>query len=199
MIKINLISEAPTAAVTTRTRPEFSLGAKQGDIILVTVLAIALAISGTWWYLLKSKRADLKETERQATVERDKLQPYIDKVEELEAKRALLKRKVDVINDLKNRQHGPVRIMDEVSRALPDLVWLSQLKLAGNAITLTGQAMDENAVANYYSNLDASPFFEEPVVKNLARRGEDFTFTLSAVFTYEPPEIEKASSPADGT
>lgn len=199
MIKINLISEAPTAAVSKRKRPEFSLGAKQGDIILVTVLAIALAVSGTWWYLLKSKRADLKETERQRTVERDKLQPFIDKVEELEAKRALLKRKVDVINDLKNKQHGPVRIMDEVSRALPDLVWLTQLKLAGNAITLTGQAMDENAVANYYSNLDASPFFEEPVVKNLARRGEDFAFTLSAVFTYDPPEIEKASSPANGT
>jgi len=199
MIKINLISEAPTAAVTKRKRPEFSLGAKQGDIILVTILAIALAVSGTWWYLLTSKRADLKETERQRTVERDELQPFIDKVEELEAKRTLLKRKVDVINDLKNKQHGPVRIMDEVSRALPDLVWLTRLELAGNAITLTGQAMDENAVANYYSNLDASPFFEEPVVKNLARRGEDFSFTLSAVFTYEPPEIEKASSPADGT
>ncbi len=199
MIKINLISEAPTAAVAKRKRPEFSLGAKQGDIILVTVLAIALAVSGTWWYLLKSKQADLKETERQRTVERDELQPFIDKVEELEAKRALLKRKVDVINDLKNKQHGPVRIMDEVSRALPELVWLTKLNLAGNAITLTGQAMDENAVANYYSNLDASPFFEEPVVKNLARRGEDFSFTLSAVFTYEPPEIEKASSPANGT
>lgn len=199
MIKINLISEAPTAAVTKRKRPEFSLGAKQGDIILVTMLAIALAVSGTWWYLLTSKRADLQETERQRTVERDELKPYIDKVEELEAKRTLLKRKVDVINDLKNKQHGPVRIMDEVSRALPDLIWLEKLSLSGNAITLTGQAMDENAVANYYSNLDASPFFEEPVVKNLARRGEDFSFTLSAVFTYEPPEIEKASSPADGT
>ncbi len=199
MIKINLISEAPTAAVTKRKRPEFSLGAKQGDIILVTMIAIALAVSGTWWYLLTSKKADLKETERQRTVERDELKPFIDKVEELEAKRTLLKRKVDVINDLKNKQHGPVRIMDEVSRALPDLVWLTKLELSGNAITLTGQAMDENAVANYYSNLDASPFFEEPVVKNLARRGEDFSFTLSAVFTYEPPEIEKASSPADGT
>ena len=199
MIKINLISEAPTAAVTKRKRPEFSLGAKQGDIILVTMLAIALAVSGTWWYLLTSKRADLQETERQRTVERDELKPFIDKVEELEAKRTLLKRKVDVINDLKNKQHGPVRIMDEVSRALPDLIWLEKLSLSGNAITLTGQAMDENAVANYYSNLDASPFFEEPVVKNLARRGEDFSFTLSAVFTYEPPEIEKASSPADGT
>jgi len=199
MIKINLISEAPTAAVARRKRPEFSLGAKQGDIILVTVLAIAVVVSGTWWYLLKSERAELKEFERQLTVERDELKPFIDKVEELEAKRALLKRKVSVINDLKNKQHGPVRIMDEISRALPDLVWLTQFKLSGNAITITGQAMDENAVANYYSNLDSSPFFEEPVVKNLARRAEDFVFTLTAVFTYEPPEIEKASSPASGT
>ena len=199
MIKINLISEAPTAAVTRRKRPEFSLGAKQGDIILVTVLAISMAISGTWWFLLKSKLADLKELERQRTVERDELKPFIDKVEELETKRALLKRKVDVINELKNKQHGPVRIMDEVSRALPELVWLTQLKLTGNNITLVGDAMDENAVANYYSNLDASPFFEEPVVKNLARKGDDFAFTLTAVFTYEPPEIEKASAPANGT
>jgi len=199
MIKINLVSEAPTAAVSKRKRPEFSLGAKQGDIILVTILAIAVAVSGTWWFLLKSKRADLKALERQRTVERNELQPFIDKVVELEAKRALLKAKVDVINDLKNKQHGPVRIMDEVSRALPDLVWLTKLGLAGNAIELNGEAMDENAVANYYSNLDASPFFEEPVVKNLARKGEDFVFTLTAVFTYEPPEIEKASSPANGS
>jgi len=199
MIKINLITEAPTATVTKRRRPEFSLGAKQGDIILVTVLAIAVAVCGTWWFILKSNRTELKEIERQRTVERDELQPYIDKVEELEAKRALLKRKVDVINELKNKQHGPVRIMDEVSRALPELVWLNQLKLAGNSITLTGTAMDENAVANYYSNLDASPFFEEPLVKNIARRGEDFGFTLTATFTYEPPEIQKANTPADGT
>jgi type IV pilus assembly protein PilN len=199
MIKINLISEAPTAAVSKRKRPEFSLGAKQGDIILVVVLAIAVAVSGTWWYLLKSKRAELKELERQRTVERDELKPYIEKVEELEAKRALLKRKVDVINELKNKQRGPVRILDEISRALPDLVWLTQLTLTGNDLTLVGQAMDENAVANYYSNLDSSPFFEEPEVKNLARQGEDFSFTMSAVFTYEPPEIEQASAPANGT
>jgi type IV pilus assembly protein PilN len=196
MIKINLVSEAPAAAVAKRRRSEFSLGAKQGDIILVTVLAIAVAVCGTWWFVLKSKHADLKELERQRTAERDELQPFIDKVEELETKRALLKRKVDVINELKNKQHGPVRIMDEVSRALPELVWLTQLKLSGNSITLTGDAMDENAVANFYSNLDASPFFEEPEVKNLARKGEDFAFTLTATFTYEPPEIEKASAPS---
>jgi type IV pilus assembly protein PilN len=199
MIKINLVSEAPSAAVTKRKRPEFSLGAKQGDIILATILAIAVAVSGTWWFLLKSKVSNLKDVERQKTVERDELKPFIEKVDELEAKRALLKRKVDVINDLKQQQHGPVRIMDEVSRALPDLLWLTELKLTENRLSLNGAAMDENAVANFYSNLDSSPFFEEPEVKNLARRGEEFVFSLTCVFTYEPPEIQKADAPADQT
>jgi type IV pilus assembly protein PilN len=198
MIKINLVSEAPAAAVTKRKRPEFSLGAKQGDIILVSVLAIAVAVSGTWWFLLKNKLGDLKEVQRERRIERDELKPFIEKVEELEAKRALLKRKVEVINDLKQQQQGPVRILDEVSRALPELVWLTQLKMSGNNLTLTGDAMDENAVANFYSNLDSSPFFEEPEVKNLTRKGDDFAFTLSATFTYEPPEIQKASAPAAG-
>jgi type IV pilus assembly protein PilN len=198
MIKINLVSEAPAAAVTKRKRPEFSLGAKQGDIILVSVLAIAVAVSGTWWFLLKNKLGDLKEVQRERRIERDELKPFIDKVEELEAKRALLKRKVEVINDLKQQQQGPVRILDEVSRALPELVWLTQLKMSGNNLTLVGDAMDENAVANFYSNLDSSPFFEEPEVKNLTRKGDDFAFTLSATFTYEPPEIQKASAPAAG-
>jgi len=102
MIKINLISEAPTAAVAKRKRPEFSLGAKQGDIILVTVLAISVAICGTWWFVKKSELANLKEVERQRRVERDELKPFIEKVEELEAKRALLKRKVDL--PLQSRQ-----------------------------------------------------------------------------------------------
>ena len=53
--------------------------------------------------------------------------------------------------------------------------------------------MDENAVANYISNLDASPFFDEPVLKNLARgRGDTFSFSLSFAFNNAPPEIEAA-------
>ena len=53
--------------------------------------------------------------------------------------------------------------------------------------------MDENAVAIYISNLDASPFFDEPVLKNLARgRGDTFTFSLSFAFNNSPAEIEAA-------
>jgi len=80
-----------------------------------------------------------------------------------------------------------------VSRALPELVWLGSLKLVGNNVELGGSAMDENAVANYISNLDDSPFFDEPVLKNLSRaRGDTFGFSLSFTFNNAPPEIEAA-------
>jgi type IV pilus assembly protein PilN len=193
MIKINLVAETPAAASIQAERPQFSLGAKQGDIILLIVLALALVVVGTQWFLLTSKRSDLREIENQRRRERDELLVYIKKVEELEARREALRHKINVINELKRNQQGPVRILDEVSRALPELVWLGKLTLKGNGVELAGSAMDENAVANYISNIDASPFFDEPVLKNLSRgRGDTFGFSLTFTFNNAPPEIEAA-------
>ena len=193
MIKINLVAETPAAASIQAERPQFSLGAKQGDIILLIVIALALLVVGTQWFLLTSKRSELREIENQRRRERDELLVYIKKVEELEARREALRHKINVINELKRNQQGPVRILDEVSRALPELVWLGKLTLKGNAVELSGSAMDENAVANYISNIDASPFFDEPVLKNLSRgRGDTFGFSLTFAFNNAPPEIEAA-------
>jgi type IV pilus assembly protein PilN len=190
MIKINLVAETPTPVAKKRKRPDFSLGARQGDLLLLIVLGIALVVVGARWLVLKNERDHLRTVERQKRIERDELKPYIEKVEELETKRDRLKHKINVINKLKQNQRGPVRIMDEVSRALPDLVWLTRMQLKGNNLTLSGQAMDENAVANYISNLDASPFFQEPKLKRMARaREETFSFILSCTFTYSPPEL----------
>jgi type IV pilus assembly protein PilN len=201
MIKINLVAETPAAASIQAERPQFSLGAKQGDIILLIVLALGLLVVGTQWFLLTSKRAEMREVERQRRRERDELLVYIKKVEELEARREALRHKISVINELKRNQRGPVRILDEVSRALPELVWLTRLTLKGNSVEIGGNAMDENAVANYISNLDASPFFDEPVLKNLSRaRGDTFSFGLTFVFNNAPPEIEAAEgSPSAGS
>ena len=196
MIKINLVAETPAAAATQAARPQFSLGAKQGDIILLIVLALACIVVGTQWYLLTSKRAELRQVEQQRRRERDELLQYIKKVEELEAKREALRHKIGVIEELKRNQRGPVKIMDEVSKALPELVWLTKLTLKGNELLLDGNAMDENAVANFISNIDDSPYFEEPELKNLARagRGESYSFSLKVNFIIAPPELQAAGS-----
>ena len=199
MIKINLVSSGSEAAVTKRATPEISLGGHRADIILLTVLAIGLAVTGIRWYMLHSTVVELTGIKAERTAERNELQKYIDKVEELEAKRAELKAKIDTIRQLKENQKGPVRILDEVSRAMPDLVWLTGLNLAGTHVTLNGMALDENAFANYVDNLNASPFFGEPTVVTLQRSRDDaFTFRLECDFTYSPAEIASTSVEAEG-
>lgn len=205
MIKINLIAEAPQAAAGKRRKPEGGAprgggGVRKGDLILLLTLIVAFSVTGGRWYMLKSERDRLKQTEGEMRQERDRLQVFIKKVEEAEAKRAALQHKIDVINGLKNAQTGPVRVMDEVSKALPELVWLESMLLDGSNLTLVGQAMDENAVANYISNLDASPYFREPTLLDMSRAGKDsFRFNLTCVFSPTPetaPAAEPAAAPA---
>ncbi len=192
MIKINLLGGV-SAPAARRKKRELSLGAKQGDLILLIVLLLSFVVIGGRWYMLSSKRAHLERQQAQLRVERDRLQTYIEKVKELETKRNTLKHKIDIIDQLKKQQHGPVRIMDEISRALPDLLWLDRMTVKGNVVTLNGEAMDENAVANYIGNLDASPFFQEPSLKDLRRGSKGlYKYTLTCVFTYNPPKIASA-------
>ena len=197
MIKINLISDEPTVAATKRKAPEFSLGEKQGDIILLIMLALAMMVVGARWWMLNSEVNDLKSTEAARRAERDELQQYIDKVVELEAKRTQLQTKIDTIRQLKEKQQGPVRILDEVSKTLPDLVWFTTLDLKGNHLTLNGMALDENAIATYISNLHASPFFAEPTLVNIQRAKQDsFSFKLECNFTYLPTGIASVQGAA---
>lgn len=195
MIKINLVSAGPEAAATKKAMPEISMGGRQGDILLLVALMIGLAITGGRWYMLQSTVTELTGIKSDRTTERNELQQYIDKVEELEAKRAELKAKIDTIRQLKENQKGPVRILDEISRAMPDLVWLTGLNLAQTHLTINGMALDENAVANYVDNLNASPFFSEPTVVTLQRSRDDaFTFRLECDFTYTPALIASTES-----
>jgi len=190
MIKINLVAETPAAATVKAEKTQFSLGARQGDIVLVVTLVLGAIVVGTQWYLLTTQRSDLRAIESQRRQERDELLKYIKLVEQLEARREALRHKINVINDLKQQQQGPVRIMDEVSQALPELVWLTKMTLKGSSVVLSGTAMDENAVANYITNINASPYFEEPILKNLSRsRSDTFGFTLNCTFINSPPEI----------
>ena len=70
--------------------------------------------------------------------EYDRLKPIIAEVEAFKKKNAELKHKIEVIEQLKANQYGPVRVMDEVSKALPDLLWLTNMSLAGERAHASG-------------------------------------------------------------
>jgi type IV pilus assembly protein PilN len=194
MIKINLLVEARAEKVARA--PLISLGAaKLNNYVLLGLIVLALAFVGLRYWKLTSTLASIKAEIVVNQREFDRLKPIIAEVENFKKKNAELKHKIEVIEQLKQNQYGPVRVMDEVSKALPDLTWLTTMSLNGNTLNLQGQALNENAVANFISNLAASPFFAEPSLKIMSQDEKGvFTFDLSCTFTQTPREAAPAAA-----
>ncbi len=66
-----------------------------------------------------------KHTEADRELQR--LEEIRKKGEEYEEQKALLARKIDLITELKKQQAVPVHILDQISRNLPDFLWLDRM------------------------------------------------------------------------
>ncbi len=194
MIRINLLTEAKAAAARKKT-PVLPTGARLNNLVFAAGIALGVIYIAAMGLILTGKRRDLDEEIGKARIEAERLRSIIEEVKGYEAKKASLEEKIELINKLKTNQKGPVRLMDEISRALPDLVWLTNVDVTGDQITMRGKTMSPNAVATYLENLKKSPFFAEPVFKNLGQDvgGSQGVYSWEMNLTFRPGAALAAS------
>ena len=190
MIRINLLSEGRRPVVARRQRPKLALGDQDPSIYFLTGgLILGLLIVGVQFFRLSSRIGDLDDQVRTKQAEVDSLREILDEVEEFKQKQADLERKIDVIQDLTQKQQGPVNIMDKVSRALPDLLWLTQMNFRGENVDLAGTAYNTAAIATFIENLSEVPEFKEPDPQDLQRaRNQEWNFRIT--FSFRPEQLE---------
>ena len=80
----------------------------------------------------------------------------IKKVEQFRADKRRLEERVQVVRRLAAEQEGPVHLLDQVSRALPEEVWLTGLAKARDKLTLQGYAFSNFGIANFMTELGKS-------------------------------------------
>lgn len=204
MIKINLVREgravrgasgAPAAAVT---------GAAAGapgnlnNILIIGLIVVALVVSGGWWLLKQRTLADKNEQVRTRKQDADRLESIIKDVAQYQTQKDNLQKRIDLINQLKQNQKGPVRIMDQISKDLPDLVWLDSMVVDPAKIALTGRGLNPNAIANFVSNIKDDPYFEEPNVGDITQVSASplvYSFNMDFAFSYTPKASVAAGAP----
>jgi len=199
MIKINLLSEGKRPAAVRKKGVKLE-GQEVGQwMLLVGILIGILALAGAWW--LQNQKTVAKQAEVEAAQrEVDQMASVIKEVEDYKGKKAELERKIGIINDLKANQRGPVRVMDYISRALPELLWLDNMTMKSNSITVEGRAFNTNAVANFIENLDKVPEFDEPTLKTTdLQAGGVYKFRIDFNYsfaTHKAGEAGAAGAPA---
>ena len=77
----------------------------------------------------------------------------------------MLQQRVDLIDELRKGQNAPVHMIDQVSRALPEMTWLTNMQQSADGYTLTiqGRCLTLTSLSDYIGNLEGSRYFMRPV------------------------------------
>jgi len=162
MIRINLLAVERERA---KRRPATGLQAAQQKITLACSLILVLTGLGVgWWYWSLDKLSDrIEEDIITSQRETERLRTLIQQVQQFEARRAQLQQRVGLIEELRRGQGGPVRLLDEISRSLPEMLWLTDVKQAVNELTIGGRCTTLTALSDFVGNLELGGFFKKPV------------------------------------
>ncbi|HYI11667.1 MAG TPA: PilN domain-containing protein [Thermoanaerobaculia bacterium] len=209
MIKINLVREgravrgAGAAPTTAAVAGAGGTGAANiNNILIVAMLVLGLLASAGYWFFYKRELRQREEIAEQRQGEAQKLESIIKEVDDFQKRKDSLQQRIDLINQLKQNQKGPVRIMDQISRDLPDLVWLDTMDINAGRISLTGRGLNPNAIALFIENIKNDQFFEEPQVGQLSQISSApvvYSFDMNFAFTYTPKNAAGAAGAATDT
>jgi type IV pilus assembly protein PilN len=200
MIKINLLTTTQQGKARAVREPRFKgVGTLGQNTLMAGVVLLAVAYVGWQWYDLAVEQHTLVAEIAKAEKEKERLQVIIKKGEEYKAKKELLQRKITLITQLKHNQSGPVHLLDEVSRQLPDFLWLDSLTEGGFNVQINGKATTYNAVSNFYNNLTGSRYFENVVMGSISSIPVGVQFSLTCHFLPNPQGQDSVENrPASG-
>ncbi|MEM6795755.1 MAG: PilN domain-containing protein [Acidobacteriota bacterium] len=199
MIRINLISEGRRPVVARKAKSKLTLGEQDPSLYILTAgLVVGLLVALGFYLSLNSDLEQQREKVAKAQKEKEALAPILKEVEDFKKKRRRLQQKIEIIEGLNSQRRGPVTVMDEVSQALPELVWLSSMEVRGKTVRMKAQTLNWNSIAAFIENLKRVETFAEPNTSNIrSSASNSYTFDLSFNFTVPKPEQEEGEEGDD--
>jgi type IV pilus assembly protein PilN len=189
MIRINLL-EAPkpkNKRSAAASMPSIEIGSVGTPLVkIAAILGLAAILNVGYWYKLDAQKRTIEQQMAQAEKRNRELADvkarYLARQKEAE----MYKRRVDVIDQLRKDQAGPVTLMAMVGETVnnTEAVWLDNLKDEGSSVAIQGMALSSDAVANLISNLQKTGFFKnieikESIQDEQIKDMQAFQFTLT--------------------
>jgi type IV pilus assembly protein PilN len=203
VIKINLLDSGARRVKKTSPLaklPVTTIGC--GLILTLALLACGWRYMSVVWDNQKLDR-DIAAAQKEAA----SLHGVIVQLQEFEKQRTKVQQRVGLIEQLRAAQTGPVHMLDQISRALPQMVWLTEVKQAvgSNDVTIDGRTTSITSVSDFASALEATGYFKKSVeivsstsqeVKEKEGTGVVVAFQLKA--TFQVPGAAKKDKDASG-
>jgi len=198
MIRINLLAVERGKVARASVIPV----AQRVTIAASLILLGTALIVGWWFWSLRQTSTQIDDDIARAEVETQQLRSVLSQVQQFETRKAQLQQRVTLIEQLRRGQGGPVHMLDEISRALPDRLWLTEMTQKGQDLTIAGMTTSMTGLSDFVAGLESSSWFARPVdiidsqVSSDAKTGDLVKFSVKA--TFNNPEAPAAPVPAGG-
>ena len=178
MIRINLL-----AVERARARKRLVISAAHRVTIGASLILVGTALLVGWWFWSLRQQSAYLDTElARAEAETRQIRSVLEQVRKFESRKALLQQRVSLIEQLRKGQSAPVHVLDEISKSVPERLWLSEMAQTGADFTLSGMTDSMTAVSDFVANLERSGAFQRSV---------EIVNTTTEAATDKQPEVVK--------
>ena len=196
MILINLLPHREAARKQRR------------DVFNLSMLAAFLiggVIAGAIYLWFQTRISDQQAQNRVLHSEITRLEGQIKDIAGLESEIAALRARQQAVEDLQADRNVPVHLMTELSKQLPDGVYVASMRQENQNVTVQGVAQSNERVSELLRNLgNNTPWFSKPELVEIVagtvslsprdvKRVSNFTIRVQLV---RASEAEKGARPA---
>jgi Tfp pilus assembly protein PilN len=191
MIKINLLESSKGKGKRGGGGGPSMPTMEMGDMgspklkVLVVIVVVGLCNLG-YWYRLDHQSKAIAVHMQSAEQKNRELADVKARFLERQTQANNYKRRVDVIDGLRQNQTGPVNLLAMLGETVngTEAVWLNKMDDTGPSVNLEGTALSADAVANLIANLQKTGFFSAVEVKETFQDDQikdmqAFQFTLT--------------------
>jgi type IV pilus assembly protein PilN len=187
MIRINLLP--------VRAEKKKETAKQQIAILLFSVIAV-LAVASVIYFITLGKISTAKNEIETSEAEVKRLKQLIGEIDNIKKLQAEVKKKLDILNQLRHDKTGPANRLAKLSDAVPDKLWLTKYAETGGNVSIGGETFNEETIAAFMRNLQASGEFtnvELIVSEQMESKGtKTKKFDIScAIKSFKAPEPEK--------
>jgi type IV pilus assembly protein PilN len=151
MIRINLL---PVRAALKKEKLHSQL-----SILILCIILVCIGC-GALYVQQKITNNNIKDEIVAIEQKNKELKNKIGQVKDYEKKKVDLEQKLGILKTLKDGKSGPVHLLDELSAALPEKIWLTKFSEKNGSIKLVGVADSEKTVAVFMRSLDISSYYK---------------------------------------
>ncbi len=190
MIRINLL---PVRAAKKKESAR-----QQISILSLSLIGVAVIALGIYSVTL-AKISAVNDEIGKSELELKQLKEKIGQIDNIKKFEAEVKKKLDILNQLRRDKTGPAIRLAKLSDAVPEKLWLTKYVENGGNVSLAGMAFNEDLIAGFMRNLQSSGDFTnvELVVSEQAEAGGlkikkfEITCMLKSFKTMEPTAPQK--------